>query len=95
MTHGKYPTMHALGLGPALDEIEKVFAIGASGKYKGQKIDPRHEEHLIHACDHLTRTVSLATDGEVAVDPEPGQRDLAHLGARTLLAMVTSGVPRG
>jgi hypothetical protein len=91
----KYPTMHALGLGPALDEVEKVFAIGANGKYKGKKIDPRQEEHLVHACNHLTRTVSLAVSGESAVDPDTGQRDLAHVGARTLLAMVTSGVPRG
>jgi hypothetical protein len=87
MTDDKYPTLHALGLGPALDEVERVCAIGAAGKYAGQQIDPRLGLHMDHALDHITVARSTALQGR---DIETNEREIAHAAARLLMAMATS-----
>jgi hypothetical protein len=88
MTHDKYPTLHALGLGQALDEIERVCAIGAAGKYAGQAIDPRPGLHVDHALDHITVACSTKLQG---CDIETNEREIAHAAARLLMAVATSG----
>lgn len=87
MTHDKYPTLHALGLGPALDEIERVCAIGEAGKYAGQAIDPRPGLHVDHALDHITVACSTKLQGR---DIETNEREIAHAAARLLMAVATS-----
>ena len=92
MKFDKYPTLHGLGLGPALDEIERVCAIGAVGKYAVKKIDGRWAKHLWHAechIDNLEPPRSLSF-GPHHIDHETGERHLAHAAARLLMALAVS-----
>jgi hypothetical protein len=83
----KYPTLHWLGLGPALDEMEEVCAFGRQGKFGENKPDPRYGHHLDHMADHMAVVRSMGVD---SVDNVTGKREFAHAITRGLMALAVS-----
>ena len=67
MNDDKYPTLHALGLGPQLDAMERICAQGAAGKYEGESLITRSADHHFSKADsHMV----LAGYGYMAKDKE-------------------------
>jgi hypothetical protein len=79
----KYPTLHALGLGPQLDAIERICAASQAGKHAGRPITDRGVDHHFGKADsHMVR----AGFGYSATDHESGELHLIHAAARLLMA---------
>jgi hypothetical protein len=86
MLHDKYPTLHALGLGEALDEMERLCALGQAGKYKGKALNPSQFHHLSRALAHLRGFRC----GERVVDEETQMPVLVNVATRFLMMLATS-----
>jgi hypothetical protein len=77
----KYPTLHALGLGPQLDELERICAESAAGKHAGEPVASRGAKHHCRkAFGHLWLAAVTV------VDTETGALHLIHVAARSLMA---------
>jgi hypothetical protein len=82
MIHDKYPTLHAIGLGPQLDAIERICAESQSGKHAGvHPLSKGVDHHFGKADSHLVR----AGYGYAERD-ESGELHLIHAAARLLMA---------
>jgi hypothetical protein len=82
--HGPYPTLHAIGLGPQLAELERICAEAGKGKHAGGNIlafDAGY--HLHKGLSHLNG-LSLGRHG--LRDRDSGARHLIHAAARLLMA---------
>lgn len=76
------PTLHAIGLGPQLAELERICAASAASKHAGESIrDPGAEHHWLKAAGHLTHDGTLDSR-----DPETNARHIIHAAARLLMA---------
>lgn len=86
------PTLHAIGLGSQLAELERICAESAAGKHAGESIlDPGSEHHWVKALQHLQQP-----GGGGLRDPETNARHLIHAAARLLMAAAcldSEGVP--
>lgn len=77
-----YPILHQIGLGSALDALERLAAKGAE-KYPGNDWRERGtDEHLAHAACHL----DYAENPEV-LDDETGEPHAVHFALRALMAL--------
>ena len=76
---GPYPTLHALGLGPQLAELERICAESQRGKYAGESVLAPGAAH------HFTKALRshLSHPGR---DDDSGARHLIHAAARLLMA---------
>lgn len=76
-----YPTLHAIGLGPQLAEIERICAEAARGKHAGESIIECGTWY------HWDKAESHLRDAYVSPrDPDSGARHLIHAAARLLMA---------
>ena len=76
-----YPTLHAIGLGPQLAELERICAGSAKGKHAGETILQWGEGY------HWNKAISHLNHGEFgARDNDSGARHLIHAVARLLMA---------
>lgn len=81
-TNRALPTLHAIGLGPQLAELERICAASAASKHAGESIrDPGAEHHWLKAAGHLTHDGTLDSR-----DPETNARHIIHAAARLLMA---------
>lgn len=78
----KYPTLHEIGLGPALEALERLALKGREKYPKDDWLERGSEEHLEHAYDHADAAISGAT-----YDVETGERDALHAALRCLMAV--------
>lgn len=82
MIQDKYPTIHAIGLGPQLDAIERICAESAAGKHAGEPVTAKGVDHHFGKADsHMVR----AGYGYAERD-ESGELHLIHAAARLLMA---------
>lgn len=88
----QYPTLHAIGLGPQLDEVERICAEAQRGKHKGESIfDLGASYHFDKSTSHLSETYVRPKDGPIRLvlhqrDADSGARHLIHAAARLLFA---------
>lgn len=79
--HHDYPTLHAIGLGSQLAELERICAESAKGKHAGETIlGPGHDHHVLKAAQHMAR------HGAGRRDIDTNARHLIHAAARLLMA---------
>lgn len=79
---GVYPTLHAIGLGPQLAELERICAESARGKHAGESVlDLGVEQHTAKALGHL-----VFGDTWTTRDATTHARHLVHAAARLLMA---------
>lgn len=75
-----YPTLHAIGLGPQLAELERICADAYRGKHAGENIvEWGATYHHGKALSHLDR------GGHGERDADSGARHLIHVAARLLM----------
>jgi hypothetical protein len=79
----RWPTLVAIGLGDALDSIERVTAWAQNGKHKGAKWSTQTQEHQI---GKLLGHIAKAMKGE-QVDEDTGEHPYAHVAARSLMLL--------
>jgi len=76
-----YPTLHAIGLGPQLAELERICAEARAGKHKGKSILAIPAEvHVDKAGTHVDSWLTAVRD------PDSGANHLIHAAARLLMA---------
>lgn len=76
-----YPTLHAIGLGPQLAELERICAEAYKGKHAGETIIEWGEGY------HWNKAISHINRGEFGQhDSDSGARHLIHAAARLLMA---------
>lgn len=79
----KHPTLHAIGLGPQLDALERICAEALAGKHAGESIlDPGADHHFTKADGHMVQAGPRYGER----DTESGERNLIHAAARLLMA---------
>lgn len=79
----RWPTLVAIGLGDALDAVERVTAWAQQGKHPGPKWASQTTEHQVaKLLGHLSR----AMKGETA-DEDTGEHPYAHVAARALMLL--------
>ena len=82
-TPERWPTLEAIGLGEALDAVERVTAWAQRGKHPGPKWAGQTMEHqTAKLLGHLSR----AMKGETA-DEDTGEHPFAHVAARALMLL--------
>jgi hypothetical protein len=75
-----YPTLHAIGLGPQLAELERICAESAAGKHAGASVILAGSGyHWDKAIAHMHRAYLGARDAD------SGARHLIHAAARLLM----------
>jgi hypothetical protein len=77
-----YPTLLALGLGPQLEAMENICALGQMGKYAGQ---PLNRDVLLQ-LEASDRHGDFAGENIHSRDAESGERHLLHAALRLLMA---------
>ena len=78
-----YPTLHTIGLGPQLADLERICAQSQAGKHVGESIhDPGVVHHLEKAANHLGSSGVYPSER----DPDSGALHLVHAAARLLMA---------
>ena len=77
------PTLHAIGLGPQLLELERICAESAKGKHAGTSIRDRSVEYHIDKAEHHVEQWDFSRG---APDAETGASHLIHAAARLLMA---------
>lgn len=83
MPENKYPTLHAIGLGPQLDALERICAQSQAGKHAGQSIlTPGSDHHYTKADSHMVSAIIELGER----DDDSGERHLIHAAARLLMA---------
>jgi hypothetical protein len=76
-----YPTLHAIGLGPQLAELERICAEAKAGKHaNGDLASIPAEVHVDKAGSHIDRWLTEVRDQET------GASHLIHSAARLLMA---------
>lgn len=80
---GPYPTLHAIGLGPQLAELERICAESQRGKHAGGSIIHSPWYHWDKARSHLERGDVPGFDER---DSDSGASHLIHAAARLLMA---------
>lgn len=82
---GPYPTLHAIGLGPQLAELERICAESQRGKHAGRSIlELGPEGHMHKALSHFAG--NIVTREIITRDNDSGARHLIHAAARLLMA---------
>lgn len=82
MSDDKYPTLHAIGLGPQLDAMERICADSAAGKHAGEPVMSKGiGHHFRKAGSHMARSGYWQDDRD-----ESGEFHLIHAAARLLMA---------
>lgn len=79
----RFPTLLAIGLGDALDAVERVTAWAQTGKHPGQKWATQTVEHQ---AGKLVRHLGSGLVGET-VDEDTGEHPFAHVVARALMLL--------
>jgi hypothetical protein len=80
--HGPYPTLHAIGLGPQLAELERICAESQRGKHAGESVlEVGFAFQMSKAIGHM-----FVGDSWAMRDPESNARHLIHAAARLLMA---------
>ena len=78
-----FPTLEAIGMFPALREVESVLAMNANGKYKGIKWQSKTIDwHDSKAVKHLN-----ASHCGTRLDHETGLSHRAHAACRLLMSL--------
>lgn len=87
-----YPTLHAIGLGPQLEALERICAQSQAGKHAGESIlTPGSDHHFTKADSHMVR----AGFGYGERDADSGERHLIHAAARLLMAAACVDAEKG
>ena len=78
-----YPTIHAIGLGPALEAVERVCAWAGRGKHPGKKWAT---QTVSHQSAKMMKHAGAGLCGETA-DEDTGEHPFAHVAARSLMLL--------
>lgn len=79
----RWPTLEAIGLGDALDAVERVTAWAQRGKHPGPKWATQTEWHQqAKLLGHLAAGMK-----GTAVDEDTGEHPFAHVAARALMLL--------
>lgn len=79
----RFPTTVGIGLGEALDAVERVTTWAQQGKHQGAKWSTQTEEHQVgKMLGHLARGMKGET-----VDEDTGEHPYAHVAARALMLL--------
>jgi hypothetical protein len=80
----RWPTLEAIGLGDALDAVERVCAWAQRGKHLGTKWSRQTVDHqATKLCGHLCRGLY----GKETADEDTGEHPFAHVAARALMLL--------
>lgn len=79
----RYPTLHAIGLGPSLAAVERVAAWAQRGKHPGPKWAT---QTIMHQVGKLLGHMRNGMLGE-SVDEDTGEHPYAHVAARALMLL--------
>lgn len=79
----RWPTLLSIGLGDALDAIERVAAWAQQGKHPGPKWA---SQTVAHQASKLVGHLGRGLAGELA-DEDTGEHPFAHVGARALMLL--------
>lgn len=79
----RWPTLAAIGLGDALDAMERVTTWAQQGKHRGKKWETQTKDHQI---GKLLGHLAAGMKGE-QVDEETGEHPYAHTAVRALMLL--------
>lgn len=79
----RFPMLLAIGLGDALDAVERVVVWAQNGKHQGKKWESQTVEHQ---QGKLLRHLGCGLVGDVA-DEDTGEHPFAHVAARALMLL--------
>jgi len=79
----RFPMLLSIGLGDALDAVERVVVWAQKGKHRGKKWETQSVEHQ---TGKLLRHLGSGTLGELS-DEDTGEHPFAHVAARALMLL--------
>lgn len=79
----RFPMLLTIGLGDALDAVERVVVWAQNGKHRGKKWESQTPEHQ---QGKLLRHLGSGMLGET-VDEDTGEHPFAHVAARALMLL--------
>ena len=78
-----YPTLHTIGLGPALEAVERVCAWANRGKHAGPKWAA---QTVSHQSAKMMKHAGAGLCGQTE-DEDTGEHPFAHVAARALMLL--------
>lgn len=80
----RYPTLHAIGLGPQLEAMERVALLGQRGKHRGQlPVEKSADYHFTKADGHMCQS---GPEYGAEDEDDTGERHLVLAALRLLMA---------
>ncbi len=79
----RWPTLVSIGLGDALDSLERVTTWAQKGKHRGKKWSGQDQQHQV---GKLLGHLSAGLKGQLK-DEDTGEHPYAHVAARALMLL--------